>query len=219
MYSFYLDGILLPVTPGHLETRYPGNNTAVSLIDGGHVTLFGSGEPEVFSFEALLPRRSYPFARYESGFRQPTYYLDRLLALREGKAPFRFIVSRTAQDGTLLEGLNLLVSLEEMTVTEDGADGSDITAALKFRAYREYTAARVELKETSVPIQETPPRETANAPKVSAYTVVTGDCLWNIAKKYLGDGARYTEIYALNQDQIANPSLIYPGQVLVMPSP
>ena len=26
------------------------------------------------------------------------------------------------------------------------------------------------------------------------WRVARGDCLWNIAKKYLGDGSRYTEI-------------------------
>lgn len=49
------------------------------------------------------------------------------------------------------------------------------------------------------------------------YEVVKGDCLWNIAKKHLGNGARWTEIYELNTGIISNPSLIYPGQQLVMP--
>lgn len=49
------------------------------------------------------------------------------------------------------------------------------------------------------------------------YEVVKGDCLWNIAKKYLGDGARWGEIYELNKGIISNPSLIYAGQQLVMP--
>lgn len=49
------------------------------------------------------------------------------------------------------------------------------------------------------------------------YEVVKGDCLWNIAKKYLGDGARWGEIYELNKGEISNPSLIYVGQQLVMP--
>lgn len=49
------------------------------------------------------------------------------------------------------------------------------------------------------------------------YEVVKGDCLWNIAKKYLGDGSRWGEIYELNKGQISNPSLIYVGQQLVLP--
>lgn len=46
------------------------------------------------------------------------------------------------------------------------------------------------------------------------YEVKKGDCLWKIAKKFLGDGARYTDIVAWNNDLIQDPGLIYPGMKL-----
>ena len=49
------------------------------------------------------------------------------------------------------------------------------------------------------------------------YTVKKGDCLWNIAKKFYGNGSAYTKIYDANTNKIANPNLIYPGQVFVIP--
>lgn len=49
------------------------------------------------------------------------------------------------------------------------------------------------------------------------YTVVKGDCLWNIAKKFYNKGGAYTNIYNANKDIIKNPNLIYPGQVLIIP--
>lgn len=49
------------------------------------------------------------------------------------------------------------------------------------------------------------------------YTVKKGDCLWNIAKKFYGKGSAYTKIYDANTNKIANPNLIYPGQVFVIP--
>ncbi len=52
---------------------------------------------------------------------------------------------------------------------------------------------------------------------VSTYTVVKGDCLWTIAKKQLGDGTRYIEIYKLNQDTVKNPDIIMIGQKLALP--
>ena len=58
------------------------------------------------------------------------------------------------------------------------------------------------------------------APKVAGartYTVVAGDSLSKIAKKLLGNAARWKEIHALNHDQIKNPDLIRPGQVLKIP--
>ena len=51
------------------------------------------------------------------------------------------------------------------------------------------------------------------------YTVKKGDCLWNIAKRFYGSGAKYTVIYNANRGVIGgNPNLIYPGQVLTIPA-
>lgn len=46
------------------------------------------------------------------------------------------------------------------------------------------------------------------------YEVVSGDTLWDIAEKFLGDGARYTEIQALNG---ISGDTIYEGQILKIP--
>ena len=44
-----------------------------------------------------------------------------------------------------------------------------------------------------------------------------GNNLWNIARQLYGTGYRYTVIYQANRDQIRDPNLIYPGQILVTP--
>lgn len=49
------------------------------------------------------------------------------------------------------------------------------------------------------------------------YTVRPGDSLWKIAKEQLSNGNRWGELYEANRDRIANPRLIYPGQVLTIP--
>lgn len=43
------------------------------------------------------------------------------------------------------------------------------------------------------------------------HVVQQGDTLWSIAARYLGSGAKYTQI--VQENNIANPNLIYPGQV------
>jgi len=51
------------------------------------------------------------------------------------------------------------------------------------------------------------------------YTVVKGDCLWNIAKKkdFYGNGFAWPNIWKANRDKIKNPDLIFPKQVFKIP--
>lgn len=66
--------------------------------------------------------------------------------------------------------------------------------------------------ESTAPVVDPP-----EAPQ-KAYTVVRGDSLSKIAKKELGSANRWREIFDANRDQIDNPDLIQPGQVLKIPA-
>ena len=57
-------------------------------------------------------------------------------------------------------------------------------------------------------------RRGTDASTAQVYTVVKGDTLWGIAKKFLGSGYRYTEIVKLNG---LKSSVIYSGQKLKIP--
>lgn len=48
--------------------------------------------------------------------------------------------------------------------------------------------------------------------------VQPGNSLWAIARQLYGDGVRYTVIFRENNEQIADPDLIYPGQVFKVPA-
>jgi len=48
--------------------------------------------------------------------------------------------------------------------------------------------------------------------------VKNGNSLWRIARKTLGGGVYYSEIYKSNMKEIENPDLIFPGQVFNIPN-
>ena len=54
-------------------------------------------------------------------------------------------------------------------------------------------------------------------PSARTYTVVAGDNLSKIAKRFYGNSNKWKRIFEANRDTLENPDLIHPGQVLKIP--
>jgi hypothetical protein len=62
------------------------------------------------------------------------------------------------------------------------------------------------------------PAAPAEAPAAQTYTVQEGDSLWAIAERFYGDGNQWSRIAEANSEQVPDPNVIHPGQVLTIPS-
>lgn len=223
-YDFYLKDCLLPIAPAKLTVKTNNANKTVTLINEGEINILKKAELTDIEFECRIPQEKYPFAAYKSGFKGADYFLDCFEALKTGMAPFQFIVCRRRPDGKKFFDTNIKVSMEDYKITEDAKDGFDMLVKIKLKQWRDYGTKTVDItfnmEKPKASVE--PRREAASSPAPAAaqsYTVVKGDCLWNIAKKFYGSGSKYSVIYNANRSVIGgNPNLIYPGQVLTIPA-
>lgn len=223
-YDFYLKKCLLPIAPPKLSVKINNANETVTLINEGEINILKKAELTDIEFECRIPQEKYPFAVYKSGFKGADYFLDYFESLKTSKKPFQFIVCRKRPTGKRLFDTNIKVSMEDYKITEDAKNGFDILVKIKLKQWRDYGTKTVSIsfnmEKPKASVE--PQREATTSPAPAAaqtYTVVKGDCLWNIAKKFYGNGSKYTVIYNANRSVIGgNPNLIYPGQVLTIPA-
>ncbi|TQZ41874.1 LysM peptidoglycan-binding domain-containing protein [Clostridioides difficile] len=225
-YDFYLDGVQLPIAPPKLEIKVTNKNKTVDLINTGEVNILKKEGLSEISFEAEFTHNKLPFCRGQ--FRDVQFFLSKLELLKTDCKPFQFIVSREL-GGKVLFNTNMKVSLEEYNIVEDADNGSDVKVAIKLKQYRDYSTKKLvpatpKSNDAGRPSIKIEPKrvDSVNAPNSKTYTVKSGDSLWSICQKQLGNGSLYKKVYELNKSMMdkANKGknlskyTIYKGQVL-----
>ena len=212
-YACYLGGVELP-TPAKLTVKIKSKNKTLILLNEGEINFLRTPGLSEIVLPLTLPMLG--------GSRSPDYYLGILEKLKTSKETTRFILVRVAPNGRTLYDTNMQVSVEDYNIVEDAKDGLDVRVDVNLKQWRSYGTKTVVVEQ---PKEQTKPKtvtveqeqDKPTAPKAKTHTVVRGDTLWGIAKKYYGNGAQYTKIYNANKDKIKNPNLIYVGQVLTIP--
>lgn len=219
MYRFFLDGMQLPIAPSSMTMKINGKNETVTLINEGEVNMLKKPGLTDIDFEVEFPNVKYPYAVYPNGFQPSAYYLDMLEKLKLSQKPFKFIVNRMKPNGFLLFDTNMTVSIEDYEIEDNAENGFDMVVKIKLKQYREYkteiiknqpsTSSSTNLNQ-KVTVEKK--RSTTGKEKTKTHTVARGETLWGIAKRYLGEGSKYTELAKINN--LSNPNLIRVGQVI-----
>ena len=203
-YEMYMGNILCPVTPSKIQMKIKNQNETMNLANGEEVNILKSAGLTEISYDLLLPNVLYPFAVYKSEFVGAEYFLNEFEKMKVEKKPFLYKIIRTLPSGKALFNTgdkdNMLVSLEDYTIKEDAKQGFDVVVSIKLKQFRHYGTKIVKVVDGTASVEEN--RETSNSPTVKSHKVVAGDTLWNIAKRYYGDGSKYTLIYEANKDVI-----------------
>lgn len=214
-YEVYIDDMLLPIPPQKIPIKYPGQNKTATLINGDEVNLIRPAGLAEINIDVIIPQMDYPCAVWDGSVDDAEDFISHLQDLKDSRGSFEFIVIRDSFD------TNMDVTLEDYKVSDDVKEGLDLVVSITMKEARHYGTKVMNF--TIVEDQPTPTAEApqddrpAEQPQARTYTVQGGDCLWNIAKKQLGDGGRWKEIHNLNLDKISNPNKINIGQVLTMP--
>lgn len=241
-YHFFIDDLELPYAPSELNVTIGSNNSTVELINGTEINILKYPKLTEIEFDVELPRgRQYAFA---NKLQSPIKFLDYFESLMRKKKPCKLIVVRTPPGGgkgTTDNGFasnSWNVTLEGYDLKEDAENAYDIIVSLKFKEYVEYGTIKKKVVTTSTKNKTTTTKKTStkakkSVPKDKTYTVKSGDCLWNIAKKFYGNGSKHTVIYKANKKVIENTAKkygrkssyygstpgwwIYPGTKLTIP--
>lgn len=221
MYKMYLginngeEGFILPILPEKIEIDENGDNKTFDVISLGEVNTINLPKLTEISFESFFPKHRGPYVSSEQLF-DPSFYISKIREWREKRQKIRFIFT----GGSPLE-VNDLFTIENFKLSENGGEVGDIYYSIELKRYRTYAVKKVVIvnntsSNKAVTQNTSTQRPVENKPS-NTHTVVSGDTLFYIAKRYLGNGNRWREIFNLNKDKISIPEKIYPGQVLRLP--
>ncbi|WP_331487778.1 LysM peptidoglycan-binding domain-containing protein [Anaerocolumna sp. AGMB13025] len=223
MYAVFFDTgkskYRLPTNPEEIEVSSTQAINKFEVLKLGQIAVPTHMELKQYSFECEFPLQWYSYvetkktkedsAKNNSNedpiFKSANFYIKLFSKWQENLIPVRFIAGRVIKNDNLHDdSINIKVLIEDLSIKERAGEEGDKYISFKLLEYRDFDRIKQDDNKT-------------NPKNKGTYVVQSGDSLWAIAKKYYGNGSKYTKIYNANKDKIKNPSLIYPGQKLVIP--
>ena len=209
----------IPILPEEIKSQMGETLFATySIMNKGDVSVPTGTELARYSWESEFPgelRKNDPLIHGK--WQDPKKYHDTLEAWKASGEPLILTVIGFPM-------INVDVYLKSYTATAAGAFG-DIYYELEFEKLREIKVTKT-APSTATATAATAKRTTK---QFLTYTIVSGDTLWAIAKKFYGDGNKWSIIYANNKAIIestakkrgkkssSNGWWIFPGVKLKIP--
>lgn len=189
MVKIILGDVFLEVNQESLSIKKNSAHKVYDLIDGSQSVIPSKANLDVIEFSGFI---------YNADI-----YTHILNLIAKNSETYILVVG-------LNRSINYKVVITDFVTTESGGDIFCINYSIKLLEYKKSNYYSIGSYE-EVYSSDINTYDSYTEP--TTYVVVKGDCLYNIAKRFLGDGNRYMEIATANN--IKNPALIYPGQVIV----
>lgn len=195
----------VPLLPDVVQVANQAQHSSFYVENLGNITIFKVANLLEFRFSSHLPISYFRGCAYEDLPLPSQAWI--LLNNMKNTGPVRFIVTNTP--------INLECSIELLSASERGGDVGSIYYDIALKEYRRGAARQVTVMENQAQLNNEQERPD-NRMQSPTYTVVSGDSLWKISKRQLGDASRWPEIATLNR--IDAKYIIMPGQVLQLPT-
>ena len=210
------DKIRFPVVPPSIGVNRSNNIDAESVIKLGEVPIFNGTSLKTIEFTSFFPNQEYSFCDY-TGFMKPYEFSEKIQKwMYEGK-PLRVIVTDSPT--------NMQCLIQQFdTVEQDGT--RDLYFTLNLLEYRPIEVPNLSGSNTSSNSNNTqntsrPSETNTNSNnQQKTHKVVRGDTLYDIAKKYYGNGNLYTKIKEANKTKypsLAKNNIIQVKWELIIP--
>lgn len=207
----------LPVNPEEIKKTRELNVETYQVLGTGQVSIPSYCSLEQFSFEAEFPSTDYHYL--ESGSKADADYYEKMFKkAQKNKKPIRFIASNDITDD--ISKMVLVTSVESVEKAgEEGDKYLSLTLLEYVAPGKRYVAVLVPTSSEVVKQEDTSTDATQiENPAVTenkVHVVQAGDTLWSIAKKYYGNGEKYTKIMEANPS-IQNPNMIRNGDAFAI---
>ena len=217
-----------PITPGKRDPRihivkpneslygialkYYGNGDKWNLIKNANPTTVSESGAVNAGAKLLIPFDPEILKQLENPATSPT---TSAMASRTNPQPSNEI---TVKPGDTLSQLSLKYlgsskHWEKILKHNNMKDASELRAGMKLKLPTLDNTPTPATPQTT----STTPRSTQPVTSSKTYTVKSGDSLIRIAKRELGDGSRWQEIFKLNKATLKSPDAIKVGQTLKLP--
>lgn len=210
------DKIRFPVVPPSIGVNRSNNIDTETVIKLGEVPIFNGTSLKTIEFTSFFPNQEYSFCDY-TGFMKPYEFSEKIQKwMYEGK-PLRIIVTDSPT--------NMQCLIQQFdTVEQDGT--RDLYFTLNLLEYRPIEVPNLSSSNTSSNSNNTqntsrPSETNTNSNnQQKTHKVVKGDTLYDIAKKYYGNGNLYPKIKEANKTKypsLAKNNIIQVKWELIIP--
>lgn len=219
---------VVPVLPEKIKVTVKGSTTSIDLEKFGEVLYKGRRDAMVISFSSFFPAKwgANYCACMQKEFKDPKTWHKWMIALQNAANPCHFVLTGAPF------AIDIYADVTSYSADEQGGDAGTINYTVELKEHRTPTVQKYTVKTTlkkTTTKKTSSGKRTSNKVKQKTYTIKRGDCLWNIAKKYYGSGAKYTKILSANRSTLdkaarkygysncKNGNLIFAGTTIVIP--